>query len=56
MIGLSLARGFAQVREVSRHLQPFYIKRGIRKLSGHEYDMSMPTFYNYLVTVLLINC
>jgi hypothetical protein len=44
------------VRELSRHLQPFYLKRGICQLTDHEYDMSMPTAYNYLVIVLLINC
>ena len=42
--------------EVSRHLQPFYLKCGICRLTDHEYDMSMPTFYNYLVTMLLIDC
>jgi hypothetical protein len=40
--------------EVSRHLHTFYIKRRICKLTDHEYDMSMPTFCNYLVTLLLI--
>jgi hypothetical protein len=44
------------VREVSRHLYLFYVKRGIYQLTDHEYDMSMPTFYNYFVTALLINC
>jgi hypothetical protein len=44
------------VHEVSRHLHPFYIKCGICQLTNHEYDMSMPTFCNYLVTALLINC
>jgi hypothetical protein len=42
--------------EISRHLHFFYIKREICQLTDHEYDMSMPTFRNYLVTVLLINC
>jgi hypothetical protein len=41
--------------EVSRHLQPFLLKRGICQLIDHEYDLSMPTFCNYLVIVLLIN-
>jgi hypothetical protein len=41
--------------EVSRHLHPFYIKRGICQLTDHENDMSMPTLYNYLAIVLLIN-
>jgi hypothetical protein len=43
------------VPEVSKHLHPFYVKRGICHLTDHKYDMSMPTFCNYLVTVLLIN-
>jgi hypothetical protein len=42
--------------EVSRHLHYFYEKRGICQLIDHEYDISMPTFYNYSVTALLINC
>jgi hypothetical protein len=29
------------VREVSRYLHPFYVKRGICQLTDHEYDMSM---------------
>jgi hypothetical protein len=41
--------------EVSRHLHSFYVKRGTCQLIDHKYDMSMPTFRNYLVTVLLIN-
>jgi hypothetical protein len=44
------------VHEVSRHLHYFYVKHGICQLTDHEYDMSMATFCNYLVTVLLINC
>jgi hypothetical protein len=40
--------------EVSRHLHPFYVKRGICQLTDHKYDMCMPTFYNYSVTALLI--
>jgi hypothetical protein len=44
------------VCEVSRHLHPFYLKRGICQLIDHKYDMSMLIFRNYLVTVLLINC
>jgi hypothetical protein len=46
--------GFAQVREVSRHLHPFYVKHRICQLIDHEYDMSMPTFYNYSIIALLI--
>jgi hypothetical protein len=42
------------MREVSRHLHIFYIKRGICQLIDHEYDMSMPTFCNYSVTALII--
>jgi hypothetical protein len=41
--------------KISRHLYLVYIKRGICQLTDYEYDMSMPTFYNYLVIVLLIN-
>jgi hypothetical protein len=44
------------VCEVSRHLQPFYLKREICQLTDHEYDMSMFIFCNYMITVLLINC
>jgi hypothetical protein len=51
-----LVEGFARVHEVSRHLQPFYIKRGICQFTNHKYHMSIHTFCNYLVTVLLINC
>jgi hypothetical protein len=42
------------VREISRHLHPFYVKRGICQLTNYVYDMSMPTFCNYSVTGLLI--
>jgi hypothetical protein len=43
--------------EVNRHLQPyFYLKREICQLTDHKYNMSMPTFCNHLVTVLLIKC
>jgi hypothetical protein len=42
------------MREVSRHLHPFYVKCGICQLTDHEYYMSMPTFCNYLVIGLLI--
>ena len=42
--------------KVSRHLQPLYLKCGICQLTDHEYDMSMPTFCNYLVTVPLMLC
>jgi hypothetical protein len=41
------------VREVSKHLYPFYVERGICQLADHAYDMSMPIFCNYSVTVLL---
>jgi hypothetical protein len=41
------------MHEVSKHLHPFYVKGGICQLTDHEYDMSMPTFCNYLITVLL---
>jgi hypothetical protein len=43
------------VREVSRHLQHFYLKRGIYQLIDHEFDISMVIFCKYLVTILLIN-
>jgi hypothetical protein len=56
MTRLSFIRGFARLCEISRHLQPFYLKRGVRQLTDHKYNMSMPIFCNYLVTVLLINC
>jgi hypothetical protein len=42
--------------KLSRHLQLFYLKRGIYQLTDHEYDMNMPIFCNYFVTVLLLNC
>jgi hypothetical protein len=42
------------MHEVIRHLHYFYVKYGICQLTGHEYDMSMPTLCNYLVTMLLI--
>jgi hypothetical protein len=32
--------------EVSEHLQPFYLKRGICQLTDCEYDLSMSTFVN----------
>jgi hypothetical protein len=41
------------VPEVSKHLHPFFVKRGICQLTDHAYDMSMSIFYNYLVTMLL---
>jgi hypothetical protein len=41
------------VREVSRHLHPFYVKRGICQLIDHVYDMSMSIFCNYSVTMIL---
>ena len=44
------------MREVSKYLQHFYLKRGICQLTDYEYDMNMSIFYKYLVTVLLINC
>jgi hypothetical protein len=39
--------------EVSRHLHPFFVNRGICQLTDHVYDMSMFTFRNYSVTVSL---
>jgi hypothetical protein len=42
------------VHEVSRHLQHFYLKRGICQLTDHEYDMSMHIFCKYFVIILLI--
>jgi hypothetical protein len=42
------------VREVSRHLHPFYVKCEICQLTDHVYDMSILTFCNYLVIALLI--
>jgi ligand-binding SRPBCC domain-containing protein len=41
------------VRKVNRHLHHFYVKRGICQLTDHVYDMSMSTFGNYSVTVIL---
>jgi hypothetical protein len=41
------------VREVSRHLHPSYVKRGICQLIDHAYDISMSIFCNYSVTVIL---
>jgi hypothetical protein len=43
------------VCEVSKHLQLFYLKRGICQLTDCEYDINMPIFCKYLVIVLLIN-
>jgi hypothetical protein len=43
------------MRNVSRHLQPFYLKCRICQLINLEYDMSMLVFCNYLVTILLIS-
>jgi hypothetical protein len=40
--------------KVSKHLHLFYVKHGICQLTDHAYDMSMSTFCNYLVIVLLI--
>jgi hypothetical protein len=42
--------------EISKHLQSFYLKCEIYQLIDHKDDMSIPIFYNYLVTMLLINC
>jgi hypothetical protein len=44
------------MREVNRHLQPFYLKCEICQLTDHKYDISIPIFCKYLVTVLLFNC
>jgi hypothetical protein len=41
------------VREVSKHLHPFYVKCRICQLTDHAYDMSMSIFCNYSVTILL---
>jgi hypothetical protein len=41
------------MRKLSKHLHLFYIERGICQLTDHAYDMSMSTFCNYSVTVLL---
>jgi hypothetical protein len=41
------------MRKVSRHLHPFYVKRGICQLNDHAYDISMSIFCNYSVTVIL---
>jgi hypothetical protein len=32
--------------EVSKHLQLFYLKRGMYQLTDYEYNISMPTFVN----------
>jgi myosin-crossreactive antigen len=37
------------VHEVSRHLQYFYLKRGICQLTDHEYDMSMLVSAKYCI-------
>jgi hypothetical protein len=39
--------------QVSKHLHPFYINRGICQLTDHTYDMSMSIFRNYSATMLL---
>jgi hypothetical protein len=39
--------------EVTKHLHPFYLKRGICQLTYHAYDMIMSIFCNYSVLVLL---
>jgi hypothetical protein len=41
------------MREVSKHLHLFYIKYGICQLIDHAYNISIFTFCNYSVTVLL---
>jgi hypothetical protein len=41
------------VREVSKHLHPFYVKRKICQLTDHAYDMSMSISCSYSVTVFL---
>jgi hypothetical protein len=43
------------VREISRHLHPFYLKLEICQLTDHEYNINMPILCKYLVIVLLIN-
>jgi hypothetical protein len=39
--------------EVSKHLHHFYVRREICQLTDHAYDISMPIFNNYSITVLL---
>jgi hypothetical protein len=51
--GISLVGRFTRVREVSKHLHPFYVEHEICQLTDHAYDMSMPIFCNYSVIVLL---
>jgi hypothetical protein len=41
------------VREVSRHLHHFYVKRRICQLTDHAYNMNMSIFCNYSVTMIL---
>jgi hypothetical protein len=41
------------MREISRHLHPFYVKCRICQLTDHAYDISMFIFCNYLVTMIL---
>jgi hypothetical protein len=42
--------------DVSRRLHHFYVKSEIFQLTDYEYDINTPTFCNYLVIMLLINC
>ena len=47
------------MREVSKHLQLFFGRRGICQLTDYTYDMSMSISCNHLVTVLfnkLLRC
>jgi hypothetical protein len=37
--------------EVSKHLQSFYLKRGICQLTDHEYDMGLHTFVNLVIVL-----
>jgi hypothetical protein len=41
------------MREISRHLHPFYVKRRICQLTDHAYDISIFIFCNYSVTMIL---
>jgi hypothetical protein len=41
------------VRDVNKHLHPFYVKRGICQLTDHANDINMSIFCNYSVTVIL---
>jgi hypothetical protein len=40
------------MREVTKHLHPFYVKCEICQLTDHMYDMRMSILCNYSITVL----